>query len=99
MPAAVQLDGQLCARAIEIQDVIVERMLAAKFVAREISVPQVSPKNTLRLSRPLSQQSSTIHNDSFNSSTRLPKSALRMPFTSILSPQAGRGGEALDSGF
>ncbi|HMF46702.1 MAG TPA: hypothetical protein VKE29_08515, partial [Candidatus Udaeobacter sp.] len=50
--AAVQLDGQLCARAIEIQDVIVERMLAAKFVAREISVPQVSPKNTLRLSRP-----------------------------------------------
>jgi hypothetical protein len=39
MPAAVQLDGELCARTIEIQDVIVERMLAAKFVSREISVP------------------------------------------------------------
>jgi hypothetical protein len=39
MPAAVQLDGELCARTIEIQDVTVERMLAAKFVSREISVP------------------------------------------------------------
>ena len=38
MPAAVQLDGQLCARAIEIQDVIFERMLPAKFVVCEISV-------------------------------------------------------------
>jgi hypothetical protein len=39
MPAAIQLDSQLCARTIEIQDVTVERMLPAKFVAREISVP------------------------------------------------------------
>jgi hypothetical protein len=39
MSAAVQLDSQLCAGTIEIRDVIVERMLAAKFVAREISVP------------------------------------------------------------
>jgi hypothetical protein len=39
MPAAVQLDGELCARTIEIQDVTVERMLAPKFVAREIPVP------------------------------------------------------------
>ncbi len=36
---AVQLDSWLCARTIEIQDVIVERMLATKFVAREVSVP------------------------------------------------------------
>ena len=36
---AVQLDSWLCARTIEIQDVIVERMLAAKFVSCEISVP------------------------------------------------------------
>jgi hypothetical protein len=39
MPAAIQLDSQLYARTIEIQDVTVERMLPAKFVAREISVP------------------------------------------------------------
>jgi hypothetical protein len=39
MPAAVQLDSKLCAWTIEIQEVIVERMLAAKFAAREISVP------------------------------------------------------------
>jgi hypothetical protein len=39
MSATVQFDRQLCARTIEIQNVIAERMLAAKFVAREISVP------------------------------------------------------------
>ena len=38
MPAAVQLDGELCARTIEIQDVTVERMLAAKSVSCEIPV-------------------------------------------------------------
>jgi hypothetical protein len=39
MSAAVQFDSQLCVRTIEIQDVIVERVLAAKFAARKISVP------------------------------------------------------------
>jgi hypothetical protein len=39
MSAAVQFDGQLCARTIEIQNVTVERMLTAKFVACELSVP------------------------------------------------------------
>jgi len=39
MSSAVQLDSQLCVRAIEIQDVIVEWMLAAKFMPRKISVP------------------------------------------------------------
>jgi hypothetical protein len=65
MSAAVQFDSQLCARTIEIQDVVVERMLAAKFVARKISVPQMSPKNTLRLSGLFSQRSSAIHKESF----------------------------------
>jgi hypothetical protein len=63
MPIAVQFDSQLCARAIEIQHLIVERMLASKFVASKTSIPQVSPKNTFGLSRLLSQQSSAIHND------------------------------------
>ena len=39
MSTAVQFDSQLCAGTIEIQDVIFERMLPAKFVACEISVP------------------------------------------------------------
>jgi len=39
MLAAIQLDSQLCARTIEIQDVIFERMLSTKFVVCEISVP------------------------------------------------------------
>jgi hypothetical protein len=39
MPAAVQLDSQLCAGTIEIQDVIFERMLAAELIACKISVP------------------------------------------------------------
>jgi hypothetical protein len=54
MSAAVQFDSQLCARTIEIQDVIIKGMLAAKFVACKISVPQVSPKNTFTRGRLLS---------------------------------------------
>jgi hypothetical protein len=65
MSAAVQFDSQLCVGTIEIQNVIVERMLAAKFVVRELPVPQVPPKNPFRPSRLLSQQLSAIHNDSF----------------------------------
>ena len=38
MSSAVQLDSQLCARTIKIQDIIVEWMLAAKFMFRKISV-------------------------------------------------------------
>jgi hypothetical protein len=42
---------------------MVDRMLAAKFVAREISIPQASPMNKFWLSGLLAQQSSAIHND------------------------------------
>ena len=61
MPATVQFDRELCGRAIEIQDVAVQRMLTAKFVARKISVPQMPPKNALTVSCLLSQQTSAIH--------------------------------------
>jgi len=63
MSSAVQFDSQLCAGTIEIQDVTVERMLAAELKAGKISISQMSPKNSLRLSRLLSQQSSAMHND------------------------------------
>jgi hypothetical protein len=62
MPTAIQFDSQLCARTIEIQHVVIEWMLASKFVACKISIPQVSPKNPFRLRRLLSQQSSAINN-------------------------------------
>jgi hypothetical protein len=63
MSTAVQFDSQHCCRTIEIQDMLVDGMLAAKFVAREISIPQASPKNKFWLSGLLAQQSSAIHND------------------------------------
>ena len=53
--SAGQLDRQLCTRTIEIQHLIVERMLVVKFVAREMSVRQMPPKNTFGLSRFLPQ--------------------------------------------
>jgi hypothetical protein len=49
MPATIQFDRELCGRTIEIQDVGVQRMLASKFVACKISVPQMTPKNALRV--------------------------------------------------
>src|SRR5215211_2797074 len=61
MSTAIQFDGQLCAGRIEIQDVVSEGMLPAKFMACKIPVPQVSPKNAFRLRGLLSQQSSAIH--------------------------------------
>jgi len=61
MPAAIQLDRELCGRTIEIQDIAVQRMLTAKFVARKISVPQMPPKNTLSVGCLLSQQTSALH--------------------------------------
>jgi hypothetical protein len=39
MSTAIQFNGQLCAGTIEIQDVVVEGMLAAKFMACKIPVP------------------------------------------------------------
>src|SRR6266700_7889923 len=47
MPATVQFDRELCGRTIEIQDVAIQWMLTAKFVACKISVPQMPPKNAL----------------------------------------------------
>jgi len=61
MPATVQFDRELCGRTIEIQDVAVQRVLTAKFVACKISVPQMPPKGALSASCLLSQQTSAIH--------------------------------------
>jgi hypothetical protein len=63
MPATVQFDRELCGRAIEVEDVTIQRMLAAKFIAGKISVPQMPPKNALWFSYLLSQQSSAVHEE------------------------------------
>jgi hypothetical protein len=49
MPTTVQFDRELCARTIEIQNVAVQWMLTAKFVACKIWVPQMPPKSALRV--------------------------------------------------
>ena len=38
MPATVQFDRELCGRTVEIQNVAVQRMLTAKFVACKVAV-------------------------------------------------------------
>jgi len=61
MATTVQFDREVCSRTIEIQDVAAQRMLTSKFVACKISVPQMTPKNALRVGCLLSQQTSAIH--------------------------------------
>src|SRR5438093_3751517 len=90
MPATVQFDRELCGRTIEIQDVAVQRMLPAKFVTCKISVPQMAPKNALRVGCLFSQQTSAIHEKLSYSPAQFRK-VDQPPLTSILSPQAGRG--------
>ena len=63
MPATVQFDRELCGRAVEIQNVAVQRMLTAKFIAYKVSVPQMAPKYDLRIGCFLSQQTSVIHEE------------------------------------
>ena len=94
MSSAVQLDSQLCVRAIEIQDVIVEWMLAAKFMPPQNFDSVSVAKEYVRAQSPsfaAIERDPSVH---FNSSTRLAKRRFRTPLTSILSPQAGRGGYA-----
>ena len=63
MPATVQFDRELCGRTVEIQNVAVQRMLTAKFVTCKVAVPQMTPKNALRIGCFLSQQTSAIHEE------------------------------------
>jgi len=65
MPTTVQFNRELCRRTIEIQYVTVERMLTAKFVAVEISVAQVAPKDPPTIRCLLSQEPSAIHENLF----------------------------------
>jgi len=41
----VQFDRERSGRTVEIQNVAVQRMLTAKFVACKVAVPQMPPKN------------------------------------------------------
>ena len=63
----------------------------------EISVPQMASKNTLSIRCLLSQQASAIHEKLFESPKLFLKRWTCIPFTSILSPQTGRGDEVRSS--
>ena len=47
VPTTIQFDREPCGRTIEIEYVGIEWVLAAKFVACKISVPQMPPQNAL----------------------------------------------------
>ena len=61
MAAAIELDGQLHSRAIEVEYVSVDRMLATKLVTGKIPIPQVAPENALPFCRVLSKLTSVTH--------------------------------------
>ncbi len=63
MPATVQFDRELRGGTVEIEYVTVKWVLAAKFVACKISVPQMSPKNTLSFGYLLPEQASAVHEE------------------------------------
>jgi hypothetical protein len=60
---AIQFDRELCSWAIETECVWIEGVLAAKFIACKISVPQMSPKNPLRSGSLFAQRSSAVHKE------------------------------------
>jgi hypothetical protein len=63
VPTTVQFDRKLRARIVEIEYVRIQWALAAKFIACEISVSQMPPKNPLSVGCLLSQQASAIHKE------------------------------------
>ena len=65
VPTTVQFDRQLRGRTIEIEYVRIKWMLAAKFIACEISVSQMPPKNALSVGCLLSQQERAVHKELF----------------------------------
>src|SRR6266849_3510029 len=96
--ATIKLDGKARFRAIEIEDIAINRMLSPKFVIREIPIAQMAPENSLRLGRVFTQVTSAAHKiivyfRSFGCKrqNRLGRDPIN-PLTSILSPQSGRGG-------
>jgi len=50
MSTAIQFDRELRSRTVEIECVRINRVLRTELIAREVAVPQMSPKNSLTLS-------------------------------------------------
>ena len=61
MSATIEFEGEFRGGAIEIQNVGAKRVLPTKFVTREISLPQVPPKNAFPFGRVLAQVMSMTH--------------------------------------
>jgi hypothetical protein len=61
MSATIYFDRELYLCAIKIEYVAGERMLAAEFISREVSVPEMAPENALSVSCLFSQHASAVH--------------------------------------
>jgi hypothetical protein len=63
MTATIELDRQLCGRAIEVEDVGIDRVLPPKLVTRKIAVSETAPENPLTMCRLFSERCSATHNE------------------------------------
>jgi hypothetical protein len=61
MSATIKFYRQLRRRRIEIRYVAAKRMLAAKFVSREVSIPQMPPESALSFGCLFPQHASAVH--------------------------------------
>src|SRR5215471_17341370 len=77
---------------MEIQYVAAKRMPTSKFVSHKISISEMLPQNAFGVSCSFSQHASAVHERPLYLRTLNLKRRTKNPLTSILSPQAGRGG-------
>ena len=64
MSAAIQFDRKLRGRTVEIECVRINRVLPTEFIAREVAVSQMSPKNSLTLGCSFAKGAGAVHDES-----------------------------------
>jgi hypothetical protein len=69
-----------------------QAMLTSKFVSHKISISEMPPQNAFSVSCSFWQHASAVHERPLYLRTLNLKTRTKNPLTSILSPQAGRGG-------
>jgi hypothetical protein len=61
MSVTIKLDGKMCFRTIEIDDITINRVLPSKFVICEIPIAQMTPQNLFTFGCVLAQITRTAH--------------------------------------
>jgi len=64
MSAAIQFDRELRGRTVEIEGVRINWVLPTEFIAREVAVSQMSPKNSLTLGFSFAKGAGAVHDES-----------------------------------